>query len=332
MPDELRALFVSLAATSLALPIAYVVLRRADIMDHPNVRSSHFAPTPRGAGLALAIGLAVAWVASGATSSVPLAGVLILAALGFADDLRNLTPVTRLWLQFGVAAVVSYSIAGDESEGTARPLLLMAAIALMIAIVNATNFMDGVNGLSATHGTVFGFVYWTILAPVDASLSSIAAALVGTSVAFLPWNWGRSARLFMGDSGSYLIGGLVAVLSVATSVAYGSLIIGLAPVWIYLVDVSTTLVRRYTRRRPLLQAHRDHVYQQLLDHGLSPMSTTMVVSAFSALCGAVAVEASRDHDQGIMGWTLLIALGTAYTAIPRFVKGNGRQSGKTHGS
>jgi UDP-GlcNAc:undecaprenyl-phosphate/decaprenyl-phosphate GlcNAc-1-phosphate transferase len=145
---------------TVAEPVAIPLLRRAAV-DTPNARSSHSVPTPRGGGAPIAVGLVAAALLIHGTIAVTFAvAVAAFAAIGFADDLAGLPAGRRLLMQ----GLASLAIAGVLTGRSGLPPAVMAAAAVVVAVwlvgfVNAFNFMDGVNGISAAHALIGGAVY-----------------------------------------------------------------------------------------------------------------------------------------------------------------------------
>jgi UDP-N-acetylmuramyl pentapeptide phosphotransferase/UDP-N-acetylglucosamine-1-phosphate transferase len=196
--------------------------------------------------------------------------------VGFIDDVRSLPPLPRLGMQIAVGAVLG--------AVTGNPWLALFAAGLFPLVVNVVNFMDGINGISGAVLLVWG-VAAVVLGSSAAlvSLTLLGAMALGVASGFLPWNVPR-ARLFLGDSGSYLMGGLIAAgVTLGTSAGVSPLAL-LSPLALYIGDVALTLVRRRLRGEPLMEAHREHAYQRLVSVvGMSHLSVAATVCALSAL-------------------------------------------------
>jgi len=198
--------------------------------------------------------------------------------------------------------------------------ILGAGTLFVVLIVNSANFMDGINGISALHGLILGVTYWVLLIGFSANWAAIAAVLAAISLAFLPWNCGRKAIIFLGDSGSYLLGSLCALLIFATLNSGISPVIAFAPVSIYLLDVLRTLALRIHARSPLLTPHRDHVYQRLTDCGISHPGVSLIVGAFSIVVSGIAIARSQDFIQFPLTFVLLTLTCSLYLVLPKIVK------------
>ena len=271
---------------TVAEPVAIPLLRRAAV-DVPNLRSSHSVPTPRGGGAPIAVGVVGAALLIHGTAAVTFAvAVAAFAAIGFADDLAGLPAGRRLAMQ----GLASLAIAGLLVDRAGLPPAVLAAGVVVIAVwligfVNAFNFMDGVNGISAAHALIGGAVYATLgwWRP-DPFLAAAGAAVAAGALAFLPWNAVR-ARVFLGDAGSYGLGVALAVLAAYSVIRGLPPEAALAPLALYLADTGWTLQRRVRAGEPFFEAHRTHTYQQLCDLGWSHQRVTVTTAAVTAtLC------------------------------------------------
>lgn len=291
--------------TAVSCPLVIRSLVRAGRLDHPNLRSSHSDPTPRGGGIAMLAGLLAVAVWAAVTGSwspgtwVAMGGCAALAGVGLLDDLRGLPPAPRFAVQLAVGLLVGAVLGGAVGA-------LLGAV-IVPAAVNMVNFMDGINGLCAGHAALWGAaaVFAAGAAGGAPSLGALGAVSLGGALGFLPFNVPR-ARLFLGDVGSYLLGGLagIGLLVSATTVLDGTAttwpLIGLvcAPYLLFAVDTSTTIARRLRAGEPVFEAHRSHVYQQLVNDGGLPhwgVSSAAVAASFAVTVSCV------------LGWAVTVA-------------------------
>lgn len=315
------SLFLLASVTSLVLTGAAIpALRWAQFIDHPNHRSSHVQPVPRGGGVAVVACLAILAPATlGATVQVVvLVGAMVLLALvGLVDDLRSLSSRVRLLAQAGVAiAAVAVLIA---HAGVSWWWLPATAVGVA-GYVNAFNFMDGINGISGLTGMTVG-LWWAWAGDHEGltTLATLGLLLAGASVGFLPWNAPR-ARVFLGDVGSYGLGVYIALLSVVALVESVPLLWVLAPLAVYGADTGTVLIKRALAGRPITEAHREHVYQRLVDGGWRHLSSAVLCAAATALvCVVAALGSGASWPVPTAGVVLLVL---AYLASPRVVLGS----------
>jgi len=265
-------------------------------------------PTPLGGGLACLTGVAVAlFVAQLLSHEVPwvlIGGAVILAAVGFADDHGGLSVIPRLGAQIAVGAVMGYSVGGGW-------WFLVAVLAVPVS-VNGINFMDGINGITSLNVGLWGLTAVVVGSTHNiGALAVIGAVVAGATLGFLPWN-APVAKLFLGDVGSYLLGGLVSA-GILLGVAQGAPIaLVVAPLSLYVVDTGTVLVKRLMKGEPLLEAHRDHVYQRLVSH--AEMSHIMVAGFTVAL--ALVITLAWVPGSALLGVPVTLLVVATYLVSP----------------
>lgn len=286
---------VAAVVTIVSAFIAFPLLRRAGIVDVPSHRSSHTQATVRGGGVAIGCGITVAtmlvmiWNVSqhgvfGIGSIVIPVGFLVLtwcySAIGMSDDLDSLQPIGRLCGQVVLAVVFSACVALFSTQGIAH---VLAFAIIGVTMVNAVNFVDGLNGYVASWtiitGAWFAFVgSW--IGENDVMLLSLA--LAGAAVGFLPFNLGR-AKAFLGDTGSYGIGAAMFVIAVWLFVLGVPIVVIIAPMIFVLFDVGLTLVLRLFQGENIFLPHRKHIYQRIQQAGWSHGKVSLFHAALSVL-------------------------------------------------
>lgn len=313
------AFVVASLLTILAMPLVLSILRRNNSFDLPNERSSHSIPTPRGAGLAQILGVTGALAFTG---WIPVSGLVAVAgfsALGAADDFKPRPPLIRLILQFALASVsIILAFHWSSALGLLPLLGIFVAVLVLVWTVNSINFMDGINGISVIHGIIFGLVYAVMLWRVGLTeWVTLGAAIAGVSLAVMPWNWGRKAKVFLGDSGSYLLGAAVGVLLLVTWFEGPGFLIALAPMTIYIADTASTLISRLWRRESLTQAHKNHAYQRLVQNAWSHPKTALFVGGLSTITSLIALGMQQGTLTLQLGSTLLFIAAGLYLVSPR---------------
>lgn len=313
------AVFLTSLLVGLALqPLLIRWLKRRGVLDVPNERSSHVEVTPRGGGIAvvaaLGAGLLVGHEGGREVAAVVL-GALTLGAVGLTDDFRGLSAKVRLGILLIVGALAGLLLDAPIPIALAVP----AMAAWVAAYVNAFNFMDGINGISSLTGLVSGVAYLLVGLEFDSkSAVVIGAALAGASLSFLPFNV-PSAKVFLGDVGSYSLGFVIAALGWIVWSAGAPLTLAIAPTAVYLADTGATLVRRYRRGSALTEAHREHTYQRLTAGGRSHVAIALAVAGVEALSVALVWW---GYQVGLiwLGILLVLALLTTYGALPRVLR------------
>lgn len=301
------AFFIACAGTRALLP---VLVKRA-ILDKPNERSSHDAPTPRGGGIAVVGAVVLTWIFTGGPAVwLPMAGALLLAAVSWMDDLKSLPPLTRLIVQF--AAVGAMLFAGAEKapvfQGLLPPYLdLIATGLLWIWFINLFNFMDGIDGISGVEAAGIGIGVAVIagLPPVQGLPPVLGYTAAAAAIGFLCWNW-HPARIFMGDVGSVPMGFLLGwlLLELARAGIWAPALI--LPLY-YLTDATITLARRGLRGEKVWRAHKEHFYQRAVQAGKSHSAvSTAVLAANAGLVGLAVVS---------LTWPLAAVAGAAFIVV-----------------
>jgi Fuc2NAc and GlcNAc transferase len=265
---------------------------RRDLLDVPNLRSSHSSPTPRGGGVAIVAAFLGAVLAIGLSRQLSVgflwalfAGGGAVAAVGFLDDRRALRASVRFAIHVGAAVLAVCLLGGVSESALARwglhGVWLGAAIAVLALVwaTNLFNFMDGIDGIAASEAAfIAGAGAWINRCyGGDAGLTAAMLCLAAANLGFLRWNW-PPARIFMGDVGSGFIGFALASLGLAADRIGGVSI----EVWailggVFLVDATVTLIRRAARGDRWFEAHRIHAYQHLARRWNSHFSVTMLV-------------------------------------------------------
>lgn len=330
MRSYLLILLVAAIVTYLMTPALRVLALRLGAMTAVRDRDVHETPTPRLGGVAMLLGL-IAALAVGSylpfldpVMSGPAPwGILISAAMmcivGAIDDVWGLDPITRLAAQ-GLAGLllawqgvqlVSLPVLG-VTVGSGGMLLTLSVLAV-VGTINAVNFIDGLDGLVAGVMAIGGaafFIYTYALtresSPSDySSLAAvIAAAMVGICLGFLPHNF-NPARIFMGDSGAYLIGLLTASATIVVTgqidptivsqarlmPAFAPVLLPIAVLLIPMLDLILAVLRRVQSGRSPFSADRGHLHHRLLDLGHSHRVAVLIMYAWAVVFafGAVAL-------------------------------------------
>lgn len=315
--DLLTTFVVALSISVISQPLLLPMLKRRSILDVPNDRSSHETPTPRGAGVGIAIAFTVACLTVSPGTLLPVSAVLFFFALGLADDLRSLRPTRRLLAQMMLAAVGCLAAASLANPSSVSLWLLVPlGSGVVLVTVNAVNFMDGLNGITGiSTGVIAAFLAVEAIHVGASETAVIAVAIGGAASGFLPWNFPK-AKVFLGDSGSYTIGAALGIAAVAVWAQGGHPLAVVGMFAVYLTDTGVTLVRRSLRREPVFEAHRTHVYQQLTDHGMSHVSVSLLVGGITAVVATLALEASRRPASRVGLLAAAMAVLLAYVALP----------------
>jgi UDP-N-acetylmuramyl pentapeptide phosphotransferase/UDP-N-acetylglucosamine-1-phosphate transferase len=281
----------------------------------PNARSSHRIPTPQGAGIAVIAAtllVASAW-AAWAGVAIPQALVIatiVIALVGFADDIVSLPVLVRLVLQAACVGAVVFNAPEAARIAPALPLALERGLILLAGVwfVNLVNFMDGLDLMTVAEVVPVSaaLLLLGLLGDLSWPAVSIATALCGAMLGFAPFNK-PAAKVFLGDVGSLPIGLLLGwcLLELAWRGQASAAL--LLPSY-YLTDSTITLFRRIARREQFWSAHRSHFYQRATDNGFTVSQIIGEVFVLNLVLAALAILTIYADSETV---TLLAMLGGA---------------------
>ena len=316
---------VALGITLGAIPLIRPLAARFGFVDHPTGRKVHVTPIPLGGGLGLVLGLGLGTLVGILQSDVPfarrpvlawLAGLVLVVLVGLKDDRSPMSPLPKLAGQI-VAALVLVLGTGIPAPGALSGLAVPLAVVAAVALMNACNFLDNMDGILGGIAVVCGLAC-AILAPLGSAAAHGAAALAGAALGFLAYNF-APARIFMGDAGSLAVGYTLAALALALapgSLAGGpevGLLIGLGLVLGYPVfDLTFVTVTRLSDGRRPWTPGKDHTTHRLQRVLGNPRRTAFVVYSLTLVSAAIGVAASRlpmAQSLVLAGGSLLLFLG-----------------------
>lgn len=284
VPSLILGSLVSLAGVLLAVPVVQRLSHRIGWLDSPDGhRKKHVEPVPTAGGVAIvgavALGLAFAVSIGGAASLVGLPaplvllGALLIASVGFWDDLHNLSHRAKFGAQLMVTALAFVGGARIDVFDAALgdgPLALVVSAGLttiwVVGMMNAVNLIDGMDGLATGLVAIalagLAFVY---AAHGDLGGIVLVAAVTGALLGFLRFNF-APATIFMGDSGSLFLGYVLATYSLRGS-SHADPVLALAipaiAMGVPILDLGVSIVRRGLAGKPLFAADRDHIHHRL---------------------------------------------------------------------
>lgn len=325
----LSALFLSLISYPLVKKLAY----KTDALSYPTKdRHIHIRPIPLLGGISIVCGLAGAvilnyifneqFVADMKLIGL-LAGLTIIVIMGIIDDIFELKPIYKGLAQVIAAMLViflsgttisSFTNPFNTSEIINLPIVVGILLTLIwiVALTNAFNFIDGLDGLAAGIGAISALTLLAVsLVRPDAYLVGtysgiIVAALAGACLGFLPFNF-NPAKIFMGETGSAFIGFTLAVISIQgtfKSFTAISLFIPLFAFGLPIIDVLLAIMRRIKNKKPIYIGDKEHIHHKLLHLGLGHKQAVISLYVASILMGIVSIILSASGMKYI--WLLLV--------------------------
>jgi UDP-N-acetylmuramyl pentapeptide phosphotransferase/UDP-N-acetylglucosamine-1-phosphate transferase len=299
MFDVLLSIAISFTITFLAIPVIITVAERKKLFDVPDERKIHQSPIPSLGGLGIYAGFILACLISIQFETVSefqyfFAAAFVIFFLGLKDDILVISPIKKFIGQVLAAFLIIYK-GGVQIKsmhgflGIVGPLPEMFSLLLtyftVIVIINSFNLIDGIDGLAGSLGfmasTLLGFYFLQVNLP---AYSILAFSLAGSLAAFLIFNF-QPAKIFMGDTGSLLIGLIHAILIIKfinvaqmPSISFpieAAPAIGFAILMIPLLDTLRVFGIRIIHQRSPFSPDRNHIHHLLLDKGLSHKAITM---------------------------------------------------------
>ena len=301
---------ISFAAT----PIVKFFAEKVGAIDMPGeARRVHNHPIPRMGGLAIFLGFLLS-VLLFVPMSRPLEGVLlgsvIIVATGAVDDVVSLKAWVKLLLQIAAACVAVYygvriEVLGNLNIFSSNDYVTLASwsvpitVLWIVGITNSVNLIDGLDGLAVGVSTISSLTMLVIaLLVADSSVAVVLAALVGACIGFMPYNL-NPAKIFMGDTGSLLLGYVLATMSVLGLFKFYALVSFAVPVLAIAVPLFDTIFaffRRLIHGQNPMHPDRGHFHHRLIDMGLSQKQAVAVLYTISAILGLAAVVITTSGE------------------------------------
>ena len=307
------------AAGLLSAAGAYWIMHRGDqlgLTDHPNERSSHIRPVPKGGGIGILLAFALAaWGLCLPWGLAIPAGVVSL--MSFWGDKVELPATIRLIIQFLSAIIAFLALQPVHHHPVVVLILILPMAVFIVGTANVYNFMDGINGIAAITGAI-AFLLLTIfgvLTGKPGAMTTFSITMIIACLGFLPFNF-PNARVFMGDVGSILLGFLFASMVVWFSETLTDFLCLSGFLFPFYADALTTIAIRIRDGENITQAHRRHMYQLLANEMKIPHSfITCGYGAVQMLIGISLIIARHYNPMavlGVMAFSFVIFLAASF--------------------
>ncbi len=345
MFDIILAFITSFTLTFLAIPSIISVARKKGLVDEPGERRSHSVSTPSLGGIAIFAGMIfsiILWTPFtyfNEDLQYILCAFIIIFLIGAKDDIDPIAPSKKFLGQLFAAAILVfksnvkltslYGIFGVYEIPEIASILL--SIFTILVIINAFNLIDGINGLSASLGILISVVLGTWFYNIDRiDIAIVAFTLAGSSIAFLRYNI-TPAQIFMGDTGSLLLGLVCSILAIqfielhrtigdspyafqaAPSVVIGIMILPL-------FDTLRVFTMRLLKGKSPFHPDRTHIHHLMIDAGLTHMQSTSVLLMVNMFFIFVVVKLQNIGTLNLL--ILVLGLATILSAILFFISRN----------
>jgi len=338
----LVACFVAIVS----IPVVIKISELKSLMEKPGERRSHTTPTPTFGGIAIYAAILVAyflWPSIDQTdiyrTNLSVAGMTILFFIGIKDDLVGIDPTKKILFQILAAIILIffgelrvnylYGIFGIHHLNEVVGILLTCFI--FIALTNAINLIDGIDGLAGSIATIASVIFggWFLLTN-HFTMACLAFTLAGALIGFLRFNFSKTSKIFMGNTGSLIIGFMLAFFAVRfvnlnTSFRYeptaffNAPIIAIVVLIIPIFDTLRVFLVRILAGRSPFSADRNHMHHILLDNGLTHIQTTLVLCGVSLL-NTISFLLLHQDISNTLSLAILIGLFGVYMLISFILK------------
>ncbi|MEP7040141.1 MAG: MraY family glycosyltransferase [Chloroflexota bacterium] len=316
MPPFVAALVAAFSAALVLTPLVRYLARSRGLLDEPDERKIHDVAIPRLGGIAIAaafyLGLAAALVL-GSSSGIStgdesrllavLIGAALIVCIGVVDDLFGIRARVKLLAQVGIGVVVGLLglsiefLDGPWGHATLGFLAVPVTVVWFVVVMNAINLIDGLDGLASGVVLIAMSAFYLIAAGagLPPSLAALLGAGAGAVLGFLPFNF-FPATITMGDTGSILLGFVVAAAAVTVTQTGSPGAAPWVPVLVLalpLIDTAWAIIRRTLARAPLFAPDKLHVHHRLLGLGISQRAATFLLWGISAAAATAGLIVAR---------------------------------------
>lgn len=297
--------------------IYFKIADRFNIIDKPNERSSHSSITLRGGGIIFYFGSLIYFVTSDFQYPLFFLGLTMMTLISFLDDIFTLSNKIRLLIHFSSVLLMAYQLELFDMPW----YYLLIGFIVVVGVINAYNFMDGINGITACYSLAVG----GLLLLANQKLHFIAQdlliyTLLGVAV-FTFFNFRTKAKCFAGDVGAVAIAYTLLFVLGTLILSTGNLIYILFLV-VYGVDAVWTIVRRLYRKENIFEAHRSHLYQYLGNEaGVNKLLISFLYGIVQFGIGIMVISYSTKslEIQLYFSVGILICLSVIYILIKTYV-------------
>jgi len=292
-------------------PLVKMFAVKVGAIDTPaDGRRMHDHPIPRMGGLAIFLGFLISTVLFTEVNEQirgVLIGAVIIVAAGAVDDIVALPSLVKLLFQIVAALVAVYNgvvieiVSGFFEFATGDTYMLLGILAVpltvlwIVAVTNSVNLIDGLDGLACGVSTISSVTMLVVALLVsEGNIAVVLAALAGSCIGFIPYNL-NPAKIFMGDTGSQLLGFILATASVIGMFKFYALFTFAVPLLslaVPILDTAFAFFRRIAKGQSPFKPDRGHLHHRLMDMGLTQKQAVAVMYAISAAIGLVGVVAA----------------------------------------
>jgi UDP-N-acetylmuramyl pentapeptide phosphotransferase/UDP-N-acetylglucosamine-1-phosphate transferase len=321
-----------------AIPVIINISRLKNLMDEPGARSAHVHKTPTLGGVAIFASTLIGYFlwenpGEGPLMHLTVVGLVLLFFLGVKDDILVLSPVKKMLVQIGCAGllIVGADLRLDNFFGIFGwheiPYLISVPLTVFvfIALINAMNLIDGIDGLAGGIGLLasISFGAWFYLNK-QYPLASMCASVAGALMGFLRFNFSRTSKIFMGDTGSLIVGFLLTVFAVKfihlnvtyrfeANAYFSAPILAIVVLVVPIFDTLRVFVVRLMQKKDPFTADKNHMHHLLIAQGFSHLQASLILCGSTVLLTGIFLGVHRwfTNTESLV-FLLILFLGYMY--------------------
>lgn len=324
------SLCVAFAISFAATPAVKAFAQKVGAIDVPTeARRVHDHPIPRLGGLAIFLGFLLSVILfADITNQIRgiLIGAVVIVATGAVDDVVSLRAITKLIIQIITAiiavahgvvieVIMNPNVFAEADHLSLGVLSIPITILWIVAVTNAVNLIDGLDGLAVGVSTIASVTMLVIALVVsEPNVAIILACLAGACVGFMPYNL-NPAKIFMGDTGALLLGYVLSTMSILGMFKFYAIVSFFVPVLalaVPIMDTSFAFMRRILRGQNPMKPDRGHFHHRLLDMGMSQKQAVSVLYTVSIILGVCAVVLATTGELKIIFLVIAFCLAAFY--------------------
>jgi UDP-GlcNAc:undecaprenyl-phosphate/decaprenyl-phosphate GlcNAc-1-phosphate transferase len=341
---------VGCAASITAIPVIIKISQLKNLMADPGERSSHVKKTPTLGGVAIFASTLISYFLwenpdEGQLIHLSISAIVILFFLGVKDDILVLSPKKKMFVQIAAAVLVVvladlrienfFGIFGINE--IPYILSLPLTVFVFIALINAINLIDGIDGLAGGIGMIAGgmFGLWFYLNGYFA-LACLASSMSGSLIGFLKFNYSKTSKIFMGDTGSLIVGFLLSMFALKyiqlnieyrfnPNASFSAPILAIVVLIVPIFDTLRVFIIRLKDKKSPFVGDRNHLHHILIDSGLSHFQASVILWTFTLISTILFITISKDTDNTTSLY-MLIGLFAIYMWIAHIIKNNNLKS------
>lgn len=288
-----------------------------NIIDKPNQRSSHSDITLRGGGIIFYIAILIFFIQSGFSYPWFMLGLSLMATISFLDDIVEISTRLRLAVHFSSVLLMAFQL------GIFAPpwYYIIVTFIIVVGVINAYNFMDGINGITALYSLVVcGLLYYVNRTVAFIEPDYLIYAFLGILV-FAFFNFRNKAKCFAGDVGSVGIA-YILLFALATLIFKTGEFIYILFLAVYGIDAIWSIVRRLYLGENIMEGHRTHLYQYLANEvGYNRLAISGLYGTLQLMIGILVITFARYDatTQWLFATVLLIVLSAVYLFLKQYI-------------